>query len=161
MKIVLALTMILALAACSVNYEEKDSQIHYDYDSNREGLFGFVMKGLVDPVNDQENKISTFLRLANEVIPLIDVAADGDDSAEQKLEYYRQYCYGTVGAAIQVCFNLNGRFWVGWWAFQNGLTGTYDVTYTPFAQASFGGNATVASYPAQVGYGIYIQALNI
>jgi len=82
MKIVIAIAMIVALAACTVQYEEKDAQIHYDYDSNREGLFGFVMKGLVDPINDQENKISTFLRLANEVIPLIDVAADGDDSAE-------------------------------------------------------------------------------
>lgn len=108
MKIVIALALCLALATCSVKYEEKNSQIHYDYDSNRDGVFGFGMKGIVDPSNDQENKISTFLRLANEVIPLLDVFADGDDSSEQKLEYFEQYCYGTVGSAIQVCVNLNG-----------------------------------------------------
>lgn len=161
MKIVIALALCLALATASVNFQEKDSQVHYDYDSNRDGLFGFLMKGVVDPINDQENRVSTFLRLASELIPLVDVLADGDDSAEQKLEYSQQYCYGQTGGAIQVCLNLNGKFWVGWWAFQKGITGTYDATITPFALAQFGGNATLASYPAQVGYGVYINALNI
>ena len=87
MKIVIALALCLALATATVNYEQKDSQVHYDYDSNRGGLFGFLMKGVVDPINDQENRVSTFLRLANELIPLVDVLADGDDSSEQKLEY--------------------------------------------------------------------------
>lgn len=87
MKIVIALAVCLALAAASVQLSEKNSQVHYDFDSNREGLFGFLMKGVVDPINDQENRVSTFLRLANEVIPLLDVFADGDEASDQKLEY--------------------------------------------------------------------------
>jgi hypothetical protein len=82
MKIIIALALCMTLATASIEYEEKDSQIHYDYDSNRDGLFGFLMKGVVDPINDQENKVSAFLRLAGEVIPLIDVEADGDNSAQ-------------------------------------------------------------------------------
>ena len=80
MKIVIAFAVLMAVATASVIYEEKNSQIHYDYDSNRDGAIGFGMKGVVDPANDQENKVSTFLRLANEIIPLLDVFADGDHS---------------------------------------------------------------------------------
>lgn len=161
MKIVIAITLCVALAAASVNYQEKDSQIHFDYDSHKDGLFGFLMTGVVDTVNDQENKVSTFLKLANEIIPLIDVSADGDDAADHKLEYGQQWCFGNVGGVIYTCVNVQGTFWVGWMAYQNGLTGTYDVTYTPFALAQFGGNATFATYPAQVGYGIYLNAIDI
>jgi hypothetical protein len=87
MKIFIAIALCVALATATVNYQEKDSQIHFDYDSHKDGLFGFLMTGVVDTVNDQENKVSTFLKLANEIIPLIDVTADGDDTADHRLEY--------------------------------------------------------------------------
>jgi hypothetical protein len=94
-----------------------------------------MMKGVVDPINDQENKVSAFLRLAGEIIPLLDVEADGDNSATRELTYVRQQCFGSPGDVIYTCVNLSGSFWVGWWARQNGVTGVYNVTYTPFALA--------------------------
>ena len=52
MKLIIAFTLTLALTLASVQYEEKDSQIHFEYDNNRDGIFGFLMKGIVDPVDD-------------------------------------------------------------------------------------------------------------
>ena len=52
MKIIIAVALCMALVSANIQYEEKDSQIHYEYDTNKEGVLGFFMKGVVDPIND-------------------------------------------------------------------------------------------------------------
>lgn len=142
------------------------SKVTFEHDSNEGSPFSILAKGFIDPSVSGEAKISAFLKLANELIPLAEINAPASGPAGKKLGLMNSYCYGELGSMLQVCVNLNAGLYVGWTVSQNAQTDTtgaalYNLTYVPFVTLSGGVNATVASYPAQVGYGIYLQIVNI
>ena len=66
-----------------------------------------------------------------------------------------------MGEALSICFYGSAELWIGWRVSQLGVTGSYNVTYTPYTWFRAGGNASAASYPAEVSYGGYISIVDI
>ena len=63
MKIVILAALVLLATA---NMWHEDGKIKLDYDVHGDSPIGINMKATIDPHNDQNNKISTFLKLANQ-----------------------------------------------------------------------------------------------
>jgi len=137
------------------------SPIQFSQDSNEGGIFGIITSGFMDPNVSGEAKINSFLRLANELIPLAEVSGNLAQQEGQKLGYSRKYCTGTDGDIFNACFYAGAELWVGWYVNQTGTVGSYSVTYTPFTYLRAGGNVSVESYPAEVGYGAYLSIVDI
>lgn len=157
MKLILSI-LLLTLAFGSV--------ISFEKDSHEESPISVFTKGFFDPTVSGEAKIQAFLRLANELIPLAEVKAPAHETAGNKLKYGYTWCSGQLGDAFDFCFNANAYILIGWNFGQgsvnatNNQGGAYNVSFNPFVQIYGGVNVSVASYPVQVGYGIYLQIVN-
>mmetsp|Transcript_1483 Transcript_1483/g.1624 ORF Transcript_1483/g.1624 Transcript_1483/m.1624 type:complete len:238 (-) Transcript_1483:43-756(-) len=154
--IAFALLFALALSAATIG---KDGSFNFEQDSNSDSPIGVFMKGRVNPRDDADTNVETFLRLAEQMIPLASSVAS--DKAPGKLQYTRQWCFGNIGDAISVCINANAELWVGWRVGHTGETGLYNVTYTPFSFLRGGFNASASSYPAEVSYGGFFSIYDI
>jgi len=154
--IIISLCVVLAFS----------SMISFEKDSNEESPISIITKGFFDPSVSGEAKISAFLKLANELIPLAEVKAPAHETTGNKLKYGYRYCSGQLGDAFNFCFNANAYILIGWTFGQgsinstNNAGGAYNVSFTPYVQVYGGLNASVSSYPAQVGYGVYLQIVN-
>jgi hypothetical protein len=63
--IIISCLLVLALTA----------KITFEKDSNEDSAFSILTKGFFDPSVSGEAKISAFLKLANELIPLAELTA--------------------------------------------------------------------------------------
>lgn len=131
MKII-ALALLLAIA-CTLDIKGEDGLVKFEYDPMNNELFGLVMKGQIDPKNELNNKISTFLKLANYYVPVLESIKG--ESNNLKWNFMKTFSLGPLGT-----FQASGSFnlVVGWevWLNQgNSITnGTYfDIVYAPFA----------------------------
>jgi hypothetical protein len=154
--IIISLLLVIAFSA----------KVTFEKDSHESSPISILTKGFFDPSVSGEAKISAFLRLANELIPLAEVTAPAGNHAGKKLGFFTPYCYGNLGDLFSGCININAGLYVGWTATQNSISYTsgaplYNLTYVPFVTLSGGVNASIASYPAQVSYGVYLQIVNI
>lgn len=154
--IIVALLVVFALSA----------PFTFEKDSHEDSPIGVITRGFFDPSVSGEAKIEAFLRLANELIPLAEVKAPAEEPIGNKLSYGFYRCTGQLGDMFNACFNANAYILIGWTfaqgasASSNGAGYAYNVTFTPYVQVYGGFNATVSSYPALVGYGIYLQLVN-
>jgi hypothetical protein len=149
--IILVAVLAMAIAA----------PIKFEKDSHEGSSLGVFTRGFFDPTASGESKIESFLRLANELIPLAEVKGQAEEPQGQKLGYYKKFCTGVDGQLFNACFFASAELWIGWTVAQNGTVGSYDVTYTPFTFLRAGANVSVESYPAEVGYGGYVSFVNI
>ena len=152
MKSVIFATLLIAALSSSIEFSQ---------DSNEGGFIGVLTKGFFNPAMDGESKIESFLRLANELIPLAEVEGHAAMAEGSKLGYSRHFCTGSEGDIFNACFFASAELWIGWHVNQTGTIGTYQVTYTPFTFLRAGGNVSVESYPAEVGYGGYVSIVDI
>ena len=158
MKIIILALLIAVAFTASV--AEKNGKLHFEADSNPELPFGLTMKGLINPLNEAENNLETFFRLAGELIPL--AQSSMNDKQASNLQYSRQWCFGGgAGAAFSTCVNLNAELWVGWRVNLLGATGSFNVTYTPFTMFRAGTNVSASSFPAEVSYGGFFSIVDI
>ncbi len=138
----------------------------FEKDSHEESPISVITRGFFDASVSGEAKISAFLKLANELIPLAEVKAPAHEVAGNKLKYGYTWCSGQLGDMFNFCFNANAYVLIGWNFNQgsvnstNNAGGAYNVSFTPFVQVFGGFNVTVSSYPALVGYGVYLQIVN-
>ena len=95
--IILAVVLVLALAA----------PIEFAQDSNSESAISLFTKGFFDPTATGEAKIETFLRLANELIPLTEVTGETDAPKGKKIGVGYTYCTGSTGSLFNACFYAN------------------------------------------------------
>ena len=157
MKIVILALLICAVFAATM--VEKDGSIHFEADSSPESPMGLLMKGKLNPTNEADSSVQTFFRLAEQLIPLAQTTLEDNESG--KLNYFRRWCFGNVGDAVSICIFANAELWVGWRVGHDGVTGLYNVTYTPFTFFRGGVNVSASSYPAEVSYGAYISVIDI
>lgn len=147
MKSMIAIACLLAFAsALSITGAEKT--IDFEFDPTRDSLFGMVMKGSIDPKNEENNKISTFLKLANTYIPILESMNNKDNNL--KWVYTNMFSLGPLG---NVGFTGSFNLVVGWNVYVNSSMsasmGTYlSVTYVPFAWGWTDANLTVNNYLA-------------
>jgi len=145
MKII-ALALLLAFAF-ALNLKGGEGLINFDFDPAEEEMFGIVMKGSIDPKNELNNKISTFLKLADYYVPILE--SINNEANNLKWIGNWQFNLGPLGTVGFIgSFNLI----VGWNVALNqssGALGTYlDVQYIPFAWGWADGNITVNNYLA-------------
>jgi len=89
---------------------------------------GIVMKGEIDPLDNTNNKIATFLKIAGEYIPILETL----NKSEQSLKYER--VFRLTFAGLDVTVDVLVELLVGWRAENFGAQSEfYNVTYTPFA----------------------------
>ena len=145
MKTILILSVVLALAlAAPFTAKQHEDGINFNLDTNEDSPFSFNMKGMINPRNEELNKIQTFLRIAGEYIPLLESLGSEDNS----LEYTRQWTIDVIG------INLNIEFYfqliIGWRVTPGGATaGRFDVVYTPFAWGRTSGSVGGTTWPAE------------
>ena len=157
MKIVILALLVAVALTASITAD--DGKINFQTDTSPDSPIGLFMKGKVNPRDDSDSNVETFLRLAEQLIPLAQSSLK--DQQPGKLTYFRQWCFGNVGDAISVCINANAELWVGWRVGHLGDTGLYNVTYTPFSFLRGGFNASASSYPAEVSYGGFFSIYDI
>lgn len=102
--IILAALLVLALS----------SKVEFAQDSNSESNFGVFAKGFFDPTASGEAKIETFLRLANELIPLAEINADSNAPAGKKVGMFWRFCTGADGDLFNACGYASAELWIGW-----------------------------------------------
>lgn len=142
------------------------SKITFEKDSNEASPISILTKGFFDASVSGEAKISAFLRLANELIPLAEMTGPAADPAAKKLGFYRPFCYGQLGDMFSGCLNFNAGLYIGWTVTQGSSAYSsgaplYNITYVPFVRLAGQVNVSVSSYPAQVSYGLTLQIVNV
>ncbi len=150
--------IVAALLVCAFT-----AGINFSQDSNEGGPLGIFTQGFFDPTASGEAKIESFIRLANELIPLVETKGREHEKTGTKVGYYRNYCTGSDGDLFNACFYASAEIWIGWYVWQNGtyLSPEWQVAYTPFTFVRAGVNVSVESYPAEVGYGVYVSFVDI
>lgn len=137
--------------------------IEFAQDTNEGSALGLFTKGFFDPTASGESKIESFLRLANELIPLAEAKGQAAEPQGHRLGYARYYCTAKTGDLFNACVYASAELWIGWSVWQNGtiLSNEWQVAYTPFTFLRAGVNVSVESYPAEVGYGAYVSVVDI
>ena len=158
MRVIIAIILILGLCSAAT-VTEKEGLLHIEADSHPESPIALLMKGVINPQNEGENNVQTFFRLAEQLIPLAESAFNSEKPGH--LQWARYWCYGGTGELFSLCVYVTAELWVGWRVEHEGITGQYNLTYTPFTYFRAGGNASAASYPAEVAYGAYFQIVDI
>lgn len=82
--IIVALLVVFALSA----------PFTFEKDSHEESPISVITKGFFDPSVSGEAKISAFLKLANELIPLAEVKAPAQEPVGNRLRYGYTWCSG-------------------------------------------------------------------
>ncbi len=144
MKAILFVAVVLAFAAAFPSFEGKmEEPVKFDVDLFEDSPISFAMKGQVNPINEQQNKIETFVRLAGEYIPILETLAEKEGS----LTWQRWWDVNVLGINIRVEFYF--QLIVGW-RVQPGSTiaGRFDVVYTPFAEGVTWARTNGTTWPA-------------
>jgi hypothetical protein len=140
---------LIAVALTAPTLKEVDGKIKFEYDAHPDLPIGISLSGEVDPRAENSNKISAFLKLANQFIPLLEAV-----NQESKLEWYGYTCFG--GEAFNGCTYYGYLLTVGWRVQQGGVAaGAYNITYVPFAEGWASANVSVSSWPVLGGYQAY------
>lgn len=143
MKTILILAVVLAFAlAGPFSAMKKDDGIDFKLDTNEDSPISFAMKGSINPRNEEMNKISTFLRIAGEYIPLLEQLGSQDNA----LEWRRWWNISILGVNVDV--TLYFQLIVGWRVDPGGATaGRFDVVYTPFAWGRTAAHVNGTTWP--------------
>ena len=143
----IAIACLLAFAS-ALSIKGGDKTIDFEFNPAGDSLFGMVMRGSIDPKDEQNNKISTFLKLANTYIPILESMNNKDNNL--KWVYSDVFSLGPLGS---IGFSGSFNLVVGWNVYVNSSTsstlGSYlEVAYVPFAWGWADGNFTVNNYLA-------------
>ena len=145
-------------ASFAISKNDADGLIPFSFDPNPDSPMSLLMRGTVNPNDASQNEMTTFLRLAQQLIPLAESTMS--DKQDGSLKLTRYWCYGGTGQAFSFCVYGYAELYVGWKVSQVG-TSSYNLTYTPYAYLRAGGNASASSYPAEVAYGVYFSIAEV
>jgi hypothetical protein len=151
MKIIIALALFLTFAT-ALNIHGDQGLVNFEFDPSESDVFGLVMRGSIDPKNELNNKIATFLKLANYYVPVL----ESINNQGNNLKWIGAWTInlgpiGTVG--LTGGFNLV----VGWNVALNNTMSTslgqyLDISYVPFAWGWATANASLNNWLAVGGY---------
>lgn len=144
MKAVILLIAIIGMTmSAPISAYADENKINFAYDVYDSSPVGLTVKGVIDPLNETKNKIQTFVRLANQYIPILEALAGA--SNELKYEYF--YRINVAGFVFDVYVNFN--LYVGWRVTPGGQTSDrFDVVYTPFVYGYAYNRVNGTSFPA-------------
>ena len=145
MKSIFFFALVIALA-CSApfNVFKDEDKIKFDLDVYEDAPISLFMKGEINPRNEEDKKIQTFLKLANQYIPILETMSE---SKENELKWERHWHIGVLGFNIDVSTYF--QLIVGWRVNPGGYTtDRFDVTYTPFVWGGTYAQLNGTSFPA-------------
>lgn len=102
------LLALIATLALTLELKGEDGLVKFEFDPTKEEVFGLVMKGQIDPKNELNNKIETFLKLANYYIPILE--SINNEGNNLKWSYVNSFSLGPFTFNTWADFNLV----VGW-----------------------------------------------
>uniref|UniRef100_A0A7S3NFQ6 Uncharacterized protein n=1 Tax=Euplotes harpa TaxID=151035 RepID=A0A7S3NFQ6_9SPIT len=149
--IFVAVALLCVVSSAPLRAYEENKQIKFDYDVYGDSPIGLYVSGLIDPRNENLNKIQTFIKLANQYIPVLESIAN----ANQELKWERRWNVNVMGFNVDVYAYF--QLYVGWRVNPGGYTtDRFDVTYTPFVWGMTYGNLNGTSFPAvgQTSFGL-------
>jgi len=146
MKSYIAIALLLAFAS-AISIKAGEKSIDFEVNPVENSLFGMVLKGSIDPKNELNNKISTFLKLANIYIPVLESMNNKDNKL--RFNWCNSQSLGPLGM-ISWCSSAN--LMVGWNVYINSSTSTTGnylaVGYVPFAWGWADANITMNNFLA-------------
>ena len=144
MKSIIFVVLLVALAYSSpLNTYVEDEMVKFDFDVYQDSPISFLVKGEIDPRNENNRKIQTFLKLAGQYIPVLEQMAD----AENDLTWRQTWHIGVLGFNIDVTAFV--QLIVGWRVTPGGYTtDVFNVVYTPFAFGGTYAQVNGTSFPA-------------
>ncbi len=133
MKTIVALALAIAVAT-AFEVTGEDGLIKFNMNSGEESPIGFAMRGQLDPKDELNNKIETFLKLANTYIPIL----ESTKNENNKLSWISNWFEINLGPLGSISGMGAFELVVGWRVYLNSnsvnMTTNYlDVTYSPFA----------------------------
>lgn len=135
--------LLIAVQSSPINAYEQDKMIKFEYDMHQESPVGLYIEGLLDPRNDNQSKLQTFLKLANKYIPILESIAMNENS----LKWERYWHFDFLGVNIDAYYYF--QLIVGWRVNPGGITDDrFDVTYTPFVWGGTYGRLNGTTWPA-------------
>ena len=147
MKVILAVALLVACTS-ALEMVGENGLIKFDFDSQPDSLIGLVMSGQIDPHDDTNNKIETFLKLANYYVPLLD-SVKGE---ENSLKWWRTWNFALPAELGSIWFNGTFELIAGWGVYLNennlNMTTDYlDVAYVPFVWGWTSGELLGQTWP--------------
>ena len=132
MKSIIIVALVLALVYSSpLNTYKEGNLIKFDLDVYQDAPVSLLMTGQINPRDEKMNKIQTFLKLANQYIPILESLAEKNN----ELKWERTWNINVAGFNVQVFGYF--QLIVGWRVNPGGYTADrFDVTYTPFVWGS-------------------------
>ena len=157
MKAIVILAILLGLAcSAQIGTYAEDSKIKFSIDAHEESPIGLTFRGMIDPLNETQNKIQTFIRLANQYIPILEALA----GETNELTYEYNYRINIAGFVLDL--NVNFNLWVGWRVNPGGYTSDrFDVVYTPFVYGFASNRINGSSFPAIGTHELQITYVNV
>lgn len=147
MKVLLLVALLAIVANARFETEIFGKLIRFNFDNTGEFPIGLTMSGTIDPQDDTNNKISTFLRLAGSYIPILENVSN----PENKLTYERIFRINFAG--IDATLDLYVQLLVGWRVFNHDSPDKFlKVVYTPFIHGWMTARFNGTTLP---GYGSY------
>ncbi|CAI2378342.1 unnamed protein product [Moneuplotes crassus] len=146
MKLLIALIALIAFSTAANIYEE-DGNIKFDVDMDQTSPISFAVKGQMNPLDDTQNKITAFLKLANEYIPILE-----NLSKDQTVLRYQHTWHFNNIPGIDLTFYWFFDLIIGWTVTPGDVAENfYEVTYMPFAWGTTYGRLNGTTWPA-IGY---------
>ena len=151
MKIILLVALLAIVANARFETEFFGKLIRFNFDNTGEIPIGLTMSGTIDPLDDTNNKISTFLRLAGTYIPILENVSN----PENKLTYERVFRINFAG--IDATLDVYVQLLVGWRVFNHDSPDHFlKVVYTPFIHGWMTARLNGTALP---GHGSYVTNL--
>ena len=143
MKFILFALLLATVTVSGFSGKEENGQIKFNMDIHKESPIGLYVSGLLDPRVETNNKIQTFIKLANQYIPILESIANQANS----LNYEYTYRITVAGLTLDVYVYL--QLLVGWRVNPGSYSASYyEVTYTPFVFGHSALRLNGTSFPA-------------
>ena len=131
MKTIIAVALLFACAS-AFSLKGEEGLIKFELNAHEESPIGLVMKGHIDPKDETNNKIETFVKLASTYIPIL----ESIKSENNNLQWTNTWTF-SLGSFGSISIHGNFEIIVGWKVRvnSNDINMTSDhlnVAYIPF-----------------------------
>lgn len=148
MKTIIAVALLFACAS-AFSLKGEEGLVKFELDANKDSPVGLVMKGHIDPKDETNNKIETFVKLASAYIPILESIKNENNNL--------QYIFTetiSLGSFGSITLHGNFEIIVGWkvQVNSNDLNMTSDhlnVAYIPFITGFTNAGLQGDTYPAR------------
>lgn len=148
MKTIIAVALLFACAS-AFSIKGDEGLVKFELNAHQDSPIGLVMKGHIDPKDETNNKIETFLKLASTYIPILESVQNENNNLKWTNTWHL-----SLGGLGSISLHWNFEVIVGWKVRvnSNDLNMTSDhlnVAYIPFISGFTNGGLQGDTSPAR------------